>query len=379
MDPQPSPVFLSYLEDLPDPRTMHRRQHRLVDIITIALCGVLSGADSWMDIAAYGRSKEAWLQTFLELPHGIPSHDTMGRVFSLLDPVRLEGVLVAWVRSTLPAQETGEQVIAVDGKTLRRSHDRNRGVDALHLITAWATDGGVAMGQRVVPDHTNEITALPELLETVAAPGTVVTLDAMGCQREVATTITSRGGDYVLALKGNQPELHAAVVRFFQDGPHGACVAPVDTAETLDKGHGRIERRTCWATDDAEFIRYLDPTGRWPGVCSVAMVRAERIIGEERSQQDRYYLSSLPADALRIGRIVRTHWQIENALHWVLDVVFDEDQSRIRIGYAQQNLAMLRRAALGLLKRDVATKGSIKGKRKRAGWDDAYLLHVLTQ
>jgi predicted transposase YbfD/YdcC len=313
------------------------------------------------------------------LPQGIPSHDTMGRVFRLLDPVRLEGVLVAWVRSTLPAEQREAPVIAVDGKTLRRSHDRNRGVTALHLITAWATDGGVALGQRVVPDHPNEITALPELLETVAAPRTVVTLDAMGCQREVATTITTRGGDYVLALKGNQPELHAAVVRFFRDGQDGVFTRPVDTAETLEKGHGRIERRICWATADAELIEYLDPTERWPGLRSVALVRAERIIGEQRSQQDRYYLSSLPADALRIGRIVRTHWQIENALHWVLDVVFGEDQSRIRIGYAQQQLAMLRRTALSLLKNDAATKGSIKGKRKRAGWDNAYLFHVLTQ
>jgi predicted transposase YbfD/YdcC len=213
----------------------------------------------------------------------------------------------------------------------------------------------------------------------VAAPGTVVTLDALGCQREVATTITARGGDYVLAVKGNQPELHAAVVRFFRDGQDGPFAASVDTVATLDKGHGRIERRTCWATDDADLIRYLDPAGRWPGLRSVAMVRGERIIGAERTRQDRYYLSSLPADALRIGRLVRTHWQIENALHWVLDVVFDEDQSRVRMGYAQQNLALLRRVALSVLKQDTTTQASIKSKRKRAGWDDAYLLHVLTQ
>jgi predicted transposase YbfD/YdcC len=303
----------------------------------------------------------------------------MGRVFSLLDPDRLEEVLVAWVHSTLPAEQTGAQVIAVDGKTVRRSHDRRRSVGALHLISAWATDGGVALGQRVVPDHTNEITALPDLLETVAAPGTVVTLDAMGCQRGVATTVTTHGGDSVLALKGNQPELHAAVVRFFQDAQHGTWVAPVDTATMLAKGHGRIERRTCWATDDADLIGDLDPAGRWPGFRRVAMVRAERIIEEEHTQPDRSYLSRLPAHARRIGRIVRTHWQIEHELHRVLGVVFNEDQSRIRIGSAQQNLAMLGRVALSVLEQDTATKASIKGKRKRAGWDDAYLLHVLTQ
>lgn len=193
------------------------------------------------------------------------------------------------------------------------------------------------------------------------------------------SSLTTRGGDYVLALKGNQPELHDAVVHFFQDGVQRGFAAPVNEAESLTKGHGRIERRTCWTTDDAELIAYLDPAGRWPGLRSVAKVRAERIIGNQRTSQTRYFLTSLAADAVRIGRIVRTHWQSENELHWVLDVVFDEDQSRIRIGYTHQNLAMLRRIALSLLKQDTAGKMGIKARRKRAGRDDAYLLHVLTQ
>lgn len=372
--PLPHALFLE-LETLPDPRSPHRRQHQLVDLVTIALCAVLSGADSWVEVAEWGRAKEAWLRTFLALPAGIASHDTFSRLFRLLDPVALETVLLDWVRSTLPAP-TG--VIAVDGKTLRRSHDRLTGQDAVHLISAWATDAGLALGQWVVPDHTNEITALPTVLQAVALPGTVITLDAMGCQREVAETIVAGGGDYVLALKGNQTQLHADVRDFFVDGVATGFAAPVDVAETLEKGHGRIEKRTCWATEDAELRHYLDPDGRWAGLRSVALVQADRRIGEQRTQERRYYLSSLPADALPLNRIVRTHWQIENQLHWVLDTAFAEDQCRVRLGDGAQNLALLRKVALSLLKRD-DTKLGMKAKRRKAGWDEQYLLHVLTQ
>lgn len=372
--PLPHTLFLE-LETLPDPRSPHRRQHQLVDLVTIALCAVLSGADSWVEVAEWGRAKEAWLRTFLALPAGIASHDTFSRLFRLLDPVALEMVLLDWVRSTLP---TPTGVIAVDGKTLRRSHDRLTGQDAVHLISAWATESGLALGQWVVPDHTNEITALPTVLQAVALPGTVITLDAMGCQREVAETIVAGGGDYVLALKGNQTQRHADVRDFFVDGVATGFAAAVDVAETLEKGHGRIEKRTCWATEDAELRHYLDPDGRWAGLRSVALVQADRRIGEQRTQEQRYYLSSLPADALPLNRIVRTHWQIENQLHWVLDTAFAEDQCRVRLGDGAQNLALLRKVALSLLKRD-ATKLGMKAKRRKAGWDEQYLLHVLTQ
>lgn len=372
--PLPHALFLD-LETLPDPRSPHRRQHQLVDLVTIALCAVLSGADSWVEVAQWGRIKEPWLRTFLALPAGIASHDTFSRLFRLLDPVALETVLLDWVRASLPAPAG---VIAVDGKTLRRSHDRVNGQAALHLITAWATETGIALGQWSVPDHTNEITALPTVLQAVALPGTVLTLDAMGCQREVAETIVAGGGDYVLALKGNQPQMHADVRDFFVDGLATSFAAPVDTAETREKGHGRIETRTCWATEDADLRRYLDPDGRWTGLRSVALVQADRRIGDERTRERRYYLSSLPADALRLNQIVRTHWQIENQLHWVLDTAFAEDQCRVRIGDGAQNLALLRKVALSLLKRD-DTKLGIKAKRRKAGWDEQYLLHILTQ
>lgn len=378
MDPLTLPDLIAMFDDLPDPRIDRTKQHRLIDIVTIALCAVLSGADSFVEIATYGRAKEAWLRTMLELPHGIPSHDTFGRVFAALDPAAVEARFLTWVQTALTP--SADQVIAVDGKSLRRSHDREHGRSALHLISAWATETGVALGQIKVADHENEIIALPSLLEQVVVPGAVVTIDAMGCQREVARTIVARQGDYVLALKGNQPALHEAVTLLFaEECDTTQPGATLDRAETVEKGHGRTERRTCWATDDPTVIRYLDPAGRWPGLRSVAMVVAERRIDLAIRRESRYYLSSLPADAVRLNRIVRTHWRIENELHWVLDVVFDEDQSRVRRGYADQNLALVRRIALSLLKRDVTTKTGIKAKRLRAACNDRYLRALLGQ
>jgi predicted transposase YbfD/YdcC len=370
------PDLIAVFDDLPDPRVDRTKQHRLIDIVTIAICAVLSGADSFVEIATYGRAKEAWLRTFLTVPNGIPSHDTFGRVFAALDPAAVEQRFLTWVQTVLaPA---AEQVIAVDGKTLRRSHDRGQG--ALHLISAWATETGVALGQVRVADHANEITALPALLEQVVVAGTVITSDAMGCQRDVARTITARDGDYVLALKRNQPALRDAVTLLFAEECHTPHPATTfDRAETVDTGHGRIDRRTCWATDDPVVRGYLDPDGRWPGLRSVAMVVADRTTSTGTSQEVRYYLSSLPADAVRLNRIVRTHWRIENELHWVLDVVFDEDQSRVRRGYADQNLALVRRIALSLLKQDRTTTIGIKAKRLRAACDDAYLRSLLGQ
>ena len=378
VDAFPLPDLVAVFDDLPDPRIDRTKQHRLIDIVTIAVCAVLSGADSFVEIATYGRAKETWLRSFLTLPHGIPSHDTFGRVFAALDPAAVEERFLGWVQTAVSPKR--DQVIAVDGKTLRRSHDRAHGRPALHLISAWATETGVALGQVRVADHANEIVALPTLLEQVVVAGSVVTIDAIGCQREVARTIVERQGDYVLALNGNQPALHEAVKLLFAEECHTTQPGmTLNQAATVEKGHGRIERRTCWATDDPVLVRYLDSDGRWPGLRSVAMVVAERAIGTTRSQEIRYYLSSLPADALKLNRIVRTHWRIENELHWVLDVVFDEDQSRVRQGYADQNLALVRRIALSLLKRDVTTKAGMKAKRLRAACDDAYLLTLLAQ
>lgn len=283
----PVPVaLLSEIEGLADPRSPHWHQHKLVDLITIALCAIISGADSWVEVAAWGRAKEGWLRQFLELPAGIASHDTFTRLFRTLDPEQLEPVLLSWVRVTLPEPSPGG-VIAIDGKTLRRSHDRINGGTPLHLISAWATESGMTLAQRAVPDHTNEISALPALLAVVPLSGAVVTLDALGCQREVAHTIVSGGGDYVLALKGNHPQPFADVRDFFIDGRATGFAAPVDHAETRHKDHGRIDHRSCWATQDGEFLRYLDPERRWAGLRSVVLVEAERRLGETRTIEQR--------------------------------------------------------------------------------------------
>lgn len=373
----PVPDLIVAFEDLPDPRVDRTKHHRLLDIVAIAVLAVLSGADSFVEMATYGRAREAWLRTLLELPNGIPSHDTFGRVFAALDPVEVEQRFLTWTRAALAPE--AEQVIAIDGKTARRSHDRRNGRSPLHVISAWATDTGVALGQVAVADHENEIVALPALLETVVVPGSVITIDAIGCQREVASTIVERDGAYVLALKGNQPALHDAVrVLFTEEIPSPLPAAVIDRAETIEKGHGRLEHRTCWAIDDPAVIAYLDPTNRWPGLRSVARVTATReVTGHAPSQDTRYYLTSVPADAVRLNRIIRTHWCIENQLHWVLDVVFDEDHSRVRSGDADQNLAIVRRIAASLLHQDRTSSIGIKAKRLRAACDTDYLLSLL--
>jgi len=371
-------TFSASFANLPDPRMHRTRKHNLLDIITISIFAVVSGADSFTEIEEYGRAKEPWLRVFLPLPNGIPSHDTFGRVFSLLDPQQFAASLVDWVQQSV-GLVTAQQ-IAFDGKTLRRSHDRANGKAALHLISAWATESGISLGQLKVAGHENEIVALPALIRQVVMPGAVVTIDAMGCQREIARHIVEAGGEYVLALKANQPELHESVEYLFTDGlQHGCSWDPMSRDVDVDGGHGRVERRECWAIADRAVIDYLDSAGRWPGLQSVVMVKTQRIIGDSAQSETRYYLSSLPADAKRLNAIVRSHWTIENQLHWVLDVAFDEDQSRIRTGYADQNFAALRRLAISLLTRDTSRKAGKKAKRLRAGWDNDYLLRLLTQ
>jgi len=301
-----------------DPRVARTKRHALLDLVAIAVCGVICGADSWVEIEAFGSAKLAWLRSFLALPGGIPSHDTFGRVFAALDPTQFERCFLGWVRAL--AEETADapagQVIAVDGKTLRRSHDRLAGRGPLHLVSAWATANGVALGQLRVADHANEIVALPQLLETLVLDGAIVTIDAIGCQTAVARTIVDGRADYVLALKGNQPATLRAVVDLFADArATGFDHLSHDAAKTVDKGHGRLETRRCWAVSDAAFLAYLDPAGRWPGLRSVVLVEAERRVATTTSREARYYLSSLPADAARLNAVIRAHWAIENQLH----------------------------------------------------------------
>ncbi len=342
--------------------------------MTIAICGVICGADSWVELEQFGKSKEEWLKGFLELPNGIPSHDTFGRVFALLDAQQFRDCFLAWVQAV--SAVTRGQVIAIDGKTLRRSHDKSLGKSAIHMVSAWASENRLVLGQTKVAEKSNEITAIPELLALLDISGCIVTIDAMGCQKEIARLIIEDSGDYVLALKENQGQLYREVKELFED--EGLVASEGDFHETVNKGHGRLEHRRCWSIADQEYISYLNLKGEWRGLRSVAKVTGERRIGEKVSIESRYYISSLPGGAEQLLRAVREHWGIENSLHWVLDIAFREDESRVRKGHGPENLATMRHMALNLLRRETSSKGGVKARRLRAGWDETYLLKVLS-
>ena len=361
-----------------DPRVERTRRHLLCDILLIALCATLAGAEGFCDMAEWGAMKEGWLRTFLDLPGGIPSHDTFERVFRRLDPQELHACFLRWLESAASTADGGGHV-AIDGKTLRRSFDGVEGTRALHVVSAFAADGlGLVLGQVAVADKSNEITAIPELLRVLDLQGAVVTIDAMGCHKAIAAQITGQGGDYLLALKGNHPVLCADVERLFGDAAALTAQNPT-RAETVEKDHGRIETRRAVALEAGALLGGLRGLAAWPGVQSVAMVEARRepAAGGTASVERRFFLSSLPADAARLLAVARGHWAVENQLHWMLDVHFDEDRCRVRKDHAPLNLATLRRVALSLAKRDTLSKASVRRRLKCAGWDDAYLFRLL--
>ena len=361
----------SYIDD---PRSDSGKRHDLMDIISIAVCAVICGAEGWADVELFGRSKYDWLKRFLKLPNGIPSHDTFGRVFSLIDPSQFQRCFVDWVKGI--SELTHGEVIAIDGKTLRGSCDRSGGRSAIHMVSAWAQKNSLVLGQVKVADRSNEITAIPRLLSMLEVAGCIVTIDAMGCQKEIAAKIAESGADYVLSVKKNQPQLYEDIAETFTDSLENISH---DFSETVDKGHGRIEMRKCWAISERDYVDYVNEGGRWKNLSSVAMVESERRVDGETTVESRFYISSLPNDAQRLLAATRGHWSIENSLHWVLDISFREDESRVREGNAPENLAVIRHMALNLLKRDRTVKASIKGKRKRAGWDNDFLLAVISQ
>ena len=373
MIPGPETSVLAHFRTLPDPRMPRTRRHTLADILVITLCGVICGADDWAALERFGNAKLTWFRTFLALPHGIPSHDTFGRVFAALDPEAFKAAFLAWV-GTLAAVMPGD-VIAIDGKTLRHTFDTAADKAAIHMVSAWATAQGLCLGQVKTDAKSNEITAIPKLLDVLALTGRIVTIDAMGCQTAIAGAIHAKGGDYVLSLKGNQTRLHDDVRTFFLDAEaHAFTGTPHTTAETVDGDHGRIEIRRAWATDD---LAWLADRPRWPGLRSVLRVDATRTLGERTTGETRFFISSLPSDAALLARVVRSHWAIENSLHWVLDVAMHQDQTRIRTDHAPENLAILHHIALNLLKQDRTEKLGIKNKRLAAGWDHDYLLRLV--
>lgn len=375
----PATSINEHFATLTDPRRDHLREHALLDIVAITLCAAICGADGWVDVATFGQLKETWLRTFLALPGGIPSHDTFGRVFALLDPDEFRRCFLSWAQAVVGAP--GDQVVAIDGKTLRRSHDRRGGQEALHLVSAWATASGLVIGQVATDAKSNEITAIPVLLKLLALEGATVTIDAMGCQTAIASQLVAQGADYVLALKDNHEKLHDRVKRAFADAASAAGtslpLADLVPHTTHDKGHGRIEHRRCLAIGDPGYLAFIDPDGAWPHLKSVVLIESTRRIGGAVSIEARHYLSSLPADAKALSAAIRSHWGIENRLHWVLDVAFREDACRVRVGHAPENLAIVRHFALNLLRRERSRRASVATKRLCAALDDAYLRSVL--
>jgi predicted transposase YbfD/YdcC len=362
--------LLTILEEVPDPRVTAIVDHDLPDLLTIALCTILCGGDSFYDMEEFGEVRLDWLKTFLRLRNGAPTHDTYNRVFQALDPESFGDVLARWTQSV--RRVLGGEVVALDGKAVRRA--LNRGEDARVIVSAWATESGLLLGQRKVKNKSNEITAVPELLRALELAGCIVTADALHCQKDIAKEIIEADADYVLALKGNQGTAFTEVKAFLNEAIQRRESHLVFT-QTTDKGHGRVEVRRYWQT---EKIGWFADRAAWVGLRSVGVVEARRTVNCQDSVERRYYLSSLPANAEKFGRAVRGHWGVENGLHWVLDVVFGEDQSRARSGYAVENLAATRRLAINLLRRDNTCKRSIKGKLLRAAIDPDYLKHILS-
>lgn len=372
---QLSSTLLDELKHLDDPRTKREPEHLLIDIVAIAILATLAGADSMSAVETYGKAKEKWLSTFLELPHGIPSHDTFSRVFGLIDPQQFNRFFHHWIEDVTAQLKI--KLIHIDGKTLRGSYDRERKLKALHSVSAWAAEYQLVLAQTRVDAKSNEITAIPELLELLALEGTLITLDAMGTQTEIAQQIIAGGGDYILALKANQAKLFQNVCSFFTEAlkTDWQGIEFSYTAST-EAGHHRIEHRQVWVVPLSAVVN-LANAHKWSGLQAIVMVRRQRTLWHKTEVQVSYYITSLQADAHQIAQCIRSHWSIENSCHWVLDVTFKEDQSRIRMGYGPENTALLRRLCLGLLKCD-SSRGSLVQKRYRAAMDDEFLMSLLS-
>jgi predicted transposase YbfD/YdcC len=365
---KPTSSIIHHFSSIKDPRINRQKKHQLQDIFFISLCAMICGADNWVAIEEFGLAKEEWFTELLGLEHGIPSHDTFGEVYAAIDTNQFSDCFSRWVADL--ASLTEGEIIAIDGKCLRRSLDKASKKAAIHMVSAWAQQNNLVLGQVKVDDKSNEITAIPKLLARLDIAGAVVTIDAMGCQKKIAEQIKWQGGDYVLSLKGNQGSLHDDVKTFFT-----SSLSPAAASVSYDGEHGRIETRTIRATAD---IAWLQERHDWKGLQSIIAVTAKREIGDKVTEETRYFISSLDAnDPKRLERVVRAHWAIENNLHWVLDIAFDEDSNRTRKGHSAANLAVIRHIALNLIKAEKTSKVGVKIKRLKAGWDNDYLLRVI--
>jgi len=361
--------FLEHFQALEDPRQLRKVLYPLNEILLLVLCGVICGSETWIDIAEYGEEKLDFLRNFAPFEKGTPSHDTLGEVFSNLDPKSFQTCFIAWADSF---QRACREIVAIDGKTLRHSFDQEH--KAIHMVSAWACQQRMVLGQEKVDEKSNEITAIPKLLELLVLKGAIVTIDALGCQREIAQKILERNADYILALKGNQGELHQDVAEFLEHQRSENFVrSRCDYYESVEKGHGRIESRRCWATDD---VLWLKERHDWPGLQSIVLVESSRTRNGNTETERRYYLCSLPMDATEAARAIRSHWQVDNSLHWVLDVVFRDDDCRVRKDYSPQNFHMVKQLALNILRRSPEKK-SLRLRRKSAGWNNQNLLKIL--
>ena len=378
----PKKSLIEHLSTIADPRVNRTRDHELIDILVLAICALLCRAETFNDMEDFGNAKLEWFKTFLSLPNGIPSHDTFNRVFQALDPKEFLNAFLGWTQSV--RQAIPNEIVAMDGKALRRALTASQ--NPRYIVSAWAEDNGLVLGQLKVKEKTNEITAVPQLLRALELSGCIVTLDAMGCQKNIAREIKEADAEYVLALKGNQGTVHHEVKAFLDETIAGAktwrpagvpstlAAARLATKKVVEKDHGRLETREYFQS--AELGWFADKA-QWQGLQSVGLVQATREIKGKITTERRYYISSLPLDIERFARAVRSHWSIENKLHWVMDVRFGEDQSRARNGFAAENLATLRRLALNLLKSEKTKKRGIRGKQNNASWDHAYLLKLL--
>ena len=370
------PTLLDEIKTLDDPRTRRKPDHLLVDIIAIGILATLAGADNMVAVATYGQEEYEWLSTFLELPNGIPSHDTFSRVFALIDPEQFHSFFLGWIEHLTTKLDI--KLIHLDGKTSRGSYDRESKLKALHSVSAWASEHHLVLAQQRVDDKSNEITAIPKLLKLLDLNGTIITIDAMGTQTAIAEQIIKEGGDYILALKGNQGTLHKEVKTFFKQALEQQW-AGIDYSydDGTDAGHYRIEFRQVWAVPISQ-VPNLSKRKKWKGLKTIVMVRRKRTLWNDETDKFSYYISSLEADAALIAHSIRSHWTVENSLHWVLDVTFKEDQSRIRMGHGPENMALLRRLCVNLLKRH-PSKDSIKTKRFRAALSHNFLMDLLTR